>query len=30
VANANTYVAKYREDLNQSIMKRLGKNKFNR
>ncbi|KQU24502.1 cytoplasmic protein [Bacillus sp. Leaf13] len=30
VANAKTYVAKYREDLNQSIMKRLGKNKFNR
>ncbi|CAH0158805.1 hypothetical protein SRABI96_00903 [Peribacillus sp. Bi96] len=29
VANAKTYVAKYREDLNQSIMKRLGKNKFN-
>lgn len=25
VANAKTYVAKYREDLNQSIMKRLGK-----
>ncbi|WP_342600603.1 DUF1048 domain-containing protein [Psychrobacillus sp. FSL H8-0483] len=30
VAHAKTYVAKYREDLNQSIMKRLGKNKFNR
>jgi len=25
VANAKTYVAKYREDLNQSIMKQLGK-----
>lgn len=25
VANARTYVAKYREDLNQSIMKQLGK-----
>ena len=25
VANAKTYVAKFREDLNQSIMKRLGK-----
>lgn len=25
VVNAKTYVAKYREDLNQSIMKRLGK-----
>ncbi|WP_420848099.1 hypothetical protein [Neobacillus citreus] len=23
-ANAKTYVEKYREDLNQSIMKRLG------
>ncbi|AWP27549.1 DUF1048 domain-containing protein [Paenibacillus sp. Cedars] len=27
VANAKTYVAKYREDLNQSIQNRLGKNK---
>ncbi|MPQ24505.1 DUF1048 domain-containing protein [Bacillus paralicheniformis] len=25
VTNAKTYVAKYREDLNESIMKRLGK-----
>ncbi|MGE7920776.1 DUF1048 domain-containing protein [Viridibacillus sp. NPDC093762] len=25
VANAKTYVAKYREDLNQSILNRLGK-----
>lgn len=25
VANARTYVAKYREDLNQSIMKQFGK-----
>lgn len=30
VANAKTYVAKYREDLNLSIMKQLGKNKFNK
>ncbi|MEH6995632.1 cytoplasmic protein, partial [Neobacillus drentensis] len=30
VANAKTYFAKYREDLNQSIMKQLGKNKFNK
>ena len=29
VANAKTYMVKYREDLNQSIMERLGKNKFN-
>ncbi|MFC4799607.1 DUF1048 domain-containing protein [Neobacillus sp. GCM10023253] len=27
-ANAKTYVDKYREDLNQSIMKRLGKKKI--
>lgn len=25
VANAKTYIAKYREDLNQSILNRLGK-----
>ncbi|MBS4215054.1 hypothetical protein KHA99_21640 [Bacillus sp. FJAT-49825] len=30
VANAKTYVNKYLEDLNQSIMKRLEKSKFNR
>ena len=30
VANAKTYVAKYREDLNESIVNRLGKNKFNK
>ncbi|WP_243556222.1 DUF1048 domain-containing protein [Priestia megaterium] len=29
VANAKTYMVKYREDLNQSIKERLGKNKFN-
>lgn len=29
VANARTYMVKYREDLNQSIKERLGKNKFN-
>jgi DNA-binding ferritin-like protein (Dps family) len=29
VANAKTYMVKYREDLNQSIKDRLGKNKFN-
>ncbi|KWW22336.1 MULTISPECIES: DUF1048 domain-containing protein [Peribacillus] len=30
VANAKTYVAKYREDLNATIVNRLGKNKFNK
>lgn len=30
VTNAKTYFAKQREDLNQSIMKRLGKNNSNR
>ena len=29
VANAKTYVSKYREDLNESIMKKLRKNKWN-
>ena len=29
VANAKTYVSKYREDLNESIMKKLRKNKCN-
>jgi len=30
VATAKTYVDKYREDLNQRIMKRLETSKFNR
>ena len=30
VANAKTYVAKYRQDLNQDILNRLGKNNSNR
>lgn len=30
VTNAKTYVAKYREDLNQSISDRFGKDKSNR
>ncbi|MFE5430093.1 DUF1048 domain-containing protein [Peribacillus simplex] len=30
VANGKTYVDKYRVDLNQSIIKRLGKNRSNR
>ncbi|WP_285766092.1 DUF1048 domain-containing protein [Peribacillus sp. SI8-4] len=30
VANAKTYVAKYREDLNQSIIERLEKNNLNK
>ena len=30
VANAKTYVSKYREDLNESIMKKLRKNKWNK
>lgn len=30
VANAKTYVSKYREDLNESIMKKLRKNKCNK
>lgn len=30
VATARTYTAQHRENLNQSIMKRLGKEKFNK